>query len=233
MSSGLVATLAVVVAAYLCGAVPFGLLIGLARGVDVRTRGSGNIGATNVGRVLGRSWGLLAFACDVLKGLLPVWLAGRWLAARADAGPLAAHDAFVWMAVAAAAILGHVFPVYLRFRGGKGVATALGAMLGVWPYFTWPGLAAFVLWIAVTGVTRYVSVGSIVAAGAFPLLFAAAVGLAGGRWGSSENLWPLYLFAVVLALLVVYRHRGNVQRLLAGTESKIGPSRPAGAGPTR
>jgi len=227
MSSSFLTTAAVVAAAYLCGAIPFGLLIGLARGVDVRTRGSGNIGATNVGRILGKPWGLLAFACDLFKGLLPVWLAGRWLTAQA-AGPLTAADFFVWMAVAAAAIVGHVFPVYLRFKGGKGVATALGVLLGIWPYFTLPGAVAFGLWIVVTGLTRYVSVGSIVAAGAFPLLFAAAVRLAQGCWGSWGDLWPMYLFAAVLALLVIYRHRGNVQRLLAGTESKIGSSRPAG-----
>jgi glycerol-3-phosphate acyltransferase PlsY len=228
MTSSLLTTIAVVAAAYLCGAIPFGLLIGLACGIDVRTRGSGNIGATNVGRILGKPWGLLAFACDLLKGLLPVWLAGRWLAERAAGEPLTAADFFVWMTVATAAIIGHVFPVYLRFKGGKGVATALGVLLGIWPYFTLPGAAAFGMWIVVTGLTRYVSVGSIVAAGAFPLLFAAAVHLAHGRWGSFERLWPMYLFAAVLALLVIYRHRGNIQRLLAGTESKIGSSRTAG-----
>ena len=219
---------AVVVAAYLCGSIPFGLLIGWARGVDVRTQGSGNIGATNVGRVLGRPYGLAAFGLDLLKGFVPVWLAGHWLAGRAGVGPLAAGDFLIWMAVAAACIVGHVFPVYLRFKGGKGVATSLGVLLGIWPYFTLPGLVALGLWIVVTGATRYVSVGSIVAAGAFPVLFAAAAHLACGRWGASEHLWPLYTFSVILSFLVIYRHGSNIKRLLAGTESKIGRSSSTG-----
>lgn len=215
---------AIVLGAYLCGAIPFGLLIGFARGVDVRTQGSGNIGATNVGRVLGRPYGLAAFGLDLLKGFAPVCLAGLWLSGRAGGNPLAATDFLVWMAVAAACILGHVFPIYLGFKGGKGVATSLGVLLGIYPYFTLPGLAAFGLWIVVTGVTRYVSVGSLVAAGAFPLLFAAGAYLSRGRWGTTQQLWPLYMFGVALALLVIYRHRSNVKRLLAGTESKIGVS---------
>jgi glycerol-3-phosphate acyltransferase PlsY len=220
---------AIVLGAYLCGAIPFGLLIGFARGMDVRKQGSGNIGATNVGRVLGRPYGLLAFGLDLLKGLVPVWLAGLWLAGRVQGGTLGAGDFLLWMAVAAGCILGHVFPVYLRFKGGKGVATSLGVLLGIYPYFTLPGLVTFGLWIAVTGVTRYVSVGSIVAAGLFPVLFAAGARLSGGRWGAMDQLWPLYVFSVVLAALVVYRHRGNMKRLLAGTESKIGGSRSAAA----
>jgi len=215
---------AFVLGAYLCGAIPFGLLIGLVRGVDVRTQGSGNIGATNVGRVLGRPFGLAAFGLDLLKGFGPVWLAGAWLRGSADGGPLEAVDFLVWMAVAAGCILGHVFPVYLGFKGGKGVATSLGVLLGIYPYFTLPGLGAFGLWIVVTGLTRYVSVGSVVAAGSFPLLFAAGAYLSGGRWGAPNQLWPLYAFGVALAVLVIYRHRSNVGRLLAGTESKIGAS---------
>jgi glycerol-3-phosphate acyltransferase PlsY len=228
MAVDLVPAVAAVVAAYLCGAIPFGLLIGWVRGVDIRTKGSGNIGATNVGRVLGRPYGLAAFGLDLLKGFVPVLVAGRWLAGRAGGGPLTAGDFVVWMAVAAACIVGHVFPVYLRFKGGKGVATSLGVLLGIWPYFTLPGLVAFGLWIVVTGLTRYVSVGSIVAAVAFPVLFTAAVHLVRGRWGSVQHLWPLYAFSVILAALVIYRHRSNIKRLLAGTESKIGGSRAAG-----
>lgn len=226
MAVDLAAAVAVIAAAYLCGAIPFGLLIGWARGIDIRTKGSGNIGATNVGRVLGRPYGLLAFGLDLLKGFVPVRLVGFWLAAHSGGEALVAGDFLVWMAVAAACIVGHVFPVYLRFKGGKGVATSLGVLLGIWPYFTLPGLAAFGLWIGVTGLTRYVSVGSIAAAGAFPVLFAAAAHLA--RWGSAEHLWPLYAFSVILAALVIYRHRSNIKRLLAGTESKIGASRSAG-----
>ena len=120
--------------AYLLGSVPFGLLIGLTHGVDIRNRGSGNIGATNLGRILGRKWGYLGFVLDVGKGLVPAWYAGSYLCrsyglgARSELTPAAQ---LVWLAVAAAAILGHMFPVYLRFRGGKGVATSLGVVLGM------------------------------------------------------------------------------------------------------
>jgi len=146
--------------AYLVGSVPFGYLMGRARGVDLRTRGSGNIGATNVARVLGRRWGLLCFALDVLKGLAPVLLAGLVIAGRGASAPGPARQG-AWLAVAFGAIAGHVFPVWLRFRGGKGVATSLGVLLGFYPYFTFAGLAALAIWVAVVAVWRYVSLASI------------------------------------------------------------------------
>lgn len=208
-----------IVGAYLIGAIPFGLLIGRMKGVDIRKHGSGNIGATNVGRVLGRKFGLAAFALDMLKGLVPVALGGQWLY-RQGAG-LGEHTTllWLWLAVGAGCILGHMFPVYLRFKGGKGVATSLGVILGFYPYFTWPGLVAFGLWIALTWTTGYVSVGSMVAAGAFPILFALFAGR--GEWGAARYLWPLYAFAATIGILVIYRHRGNLRRLMQGTEPKI------------
>lgn len=217
--------IACVVAGYLCGSIPFGLLVGRLKGVDVRKHGSGNIGATNVGRVVGRPYGILVFVLDLLKGLVPVAVAGRLLHAGAG-GPEQVTVLVAWVAVAAACILGHMFPLYLGFKGGKGVATSLGALLGIFPYFTWPGLAAFGLWIILTGATRYVSVGSVGAAGAFPVIFALSVHY--GAWGASRYLWPLYVFAIVVALLVIYRHRGNLKRLAQGTEPKIGSSRAVG-----
>ncbi len=217
-----------VVASYLVGAVPFGYLVARLKGIDIRKHGSGNIGATNVGRVLGRNWGFLVFGLDVLKGLLPVALTGLLVhdpQAGQSPGPL-----LVQVGAAAAAVAGHMFPVYLGFSGGKGVATSLGALLGIYPYFTWPGLAAFVLWIAVTGVSKYVSLGSIVAAGAFPIMFAAVVALQGGRWGTASRLWPLYVFSALVAALVVWRHRGNIRRLREGTENRIGSKAAAAEG---
>ncbi len=215
-------------AGYLCGSIPFGLLVGRLKGVDVRTMGSGNIGATNVGRVLGRGFGMAVFGLDVLKGLLPVVVAGTWLLPVASGEGLADVSAvqyLLWVGVAAASILGHVFPVWLGFKGGKGVATSLGALLGIYPFFTVPGLVALGLWVAVAAATRYVSAASMVGAVTFPIVFAMAARLRAEQWGGLDRLWPMYVFAILIAVLVVYRHRSNLQRLLAGTESKIGSSR--------
>jgi len=204
-------------AAYVLGATPFGVILSRANGVDIRTKGSGNTGATNVWRVLGARWGALCFALDVGKGLAPVLAAGVLLR-RLDGFPTALHQG-VWLATGCGAILGHVFSFWLKFRGGKGVATALGVVLGIFPYFTWPGLAAFGVWIVTTAVFRYVSLGSIVAAGAFLPLFV------GVNWwregGAPTGLWPMGLFAALMAALIVIRHRGNIGRLLAGTETRI------------
>ena len=200
--------------AYAVGSIPFGLLIGKAHGVDIRARGSGNVGATNVARVVGRKWGYLCFALDVLKGLMPVLLAGRYLRGPGAGVPALTVQA-VWLAVAFGAVAGHVFSFWLRFRGGKGVATSLGVVLGMYPYFTWPGLAALGVWIVVTLVSRYVSLGSITAAAAFVPLFAAF------NWPPAR-LWPLGAFAVIMSALVILRHRANIVRLLNGTENRIG-----------
>jgi glycerol-3-phosphate acyltransferase PlsY len=207
----LILFLAFPAACYLAGSIPFGAILGRLHGVDLRKAGSGNVGATNVGRVLGRRWGYLCFFLDVFKGLLPVAAIGVFLGRGADAVAQAA-----WLLAAMAAIFGHIFPVWLRFKGGKGVATALGVVLGVYPFFTWAGLAAFGLWIAVTLVSRYVSLGSIVAATAFLPFFVAF------NWPELAHLWPLGLFAAAMAAVIVVRHRGNIRRLLAGTENKIG-----------
>ncbi len=215
-------SLLLVVVAYLVGAIPFGLLVGMARKVDIRRHGSGNIGATNAGRVLGRPYGILVFVLDFLKGAVPALVGGWWLADH-HADLMTAH--LWWIAVAGAAILGHMFPVYLGFKGGKGVATSLGVLLGMYPYFTWPGVIVFALWTVLTLVTRYVSVGSMVGAGAFPLIFAGMAYYRSAEWGGFAVLWPLYAFSLVIAALVLYRHRTNLRRLLAGTESKIGGAR--------
>ena len=128
------------------------------------------------------------------------------------------------MCVGAGCVLGHIFSVYLRFRGGKGVATGLGVVLGIYPYFTWAGLAVFALWIVVTLLSRYVSLGSIAAAVAFVPTFVAF------NYKIIRDLQPLGAFAVVIVLLIILRHRTNIRRLLAGTESKIGRSSRPGAG---
>ncbi len=208
-------------AAYIIGSTPFGVIIARAHGLDLRQAGSGNVGATNVGRVVGQKWGYVCFLLDVLKGLLPVLLVGLYLHGSGDKD-ISAYKQGVWLAVAFGAIAGHVFSFWLKFRGGKGVATSLGVLVGFYPYFTGTGLAALGVWLAVVFISRYVSLASIIAAGAFPLLFVGYCLLVGWR---IKQLWPLLAFATAMAGLVIFRHRSNIARLLDGTENKIGKRR--------
>jgi len=203
-----------IVAAYLLGAVPFAFLLAWAHGKDLRTIGSGNIGATNLARALGRKWGYFCFVLDVLKGLVPVAVTGVVI------GP-ADSPLFLslWLVVGSAAILGHVFPVYLRFKGGKGVATSFGVALGLWPYFTVCAVIALTVWVAVVLTWRYVSLASICAALVFPVSLGLGI-LAVPAWDGAQ-LWPLVIAAVAIPILVIVRHRENIRRLAAGSESKI------------
>jgi glycerol-3-phosphate acyltransferase PlsY len=204
-------------AAYLCGSVPFGLLIGLSRGIDLRKAGSGNIGATNAGRVMGRKVGLICFFLDLLKGFLPVLLTGAWFGLLGGA-VITVAQTWCWLGVAVAAVMGHVAPVWLKFRGGKGVATSLGVLLGIWPYLTLPAIAAGLTWLLFASVFRYVSLASIVAAVALPIYL--AVTAATLQWPRALTT-PLLIVTGVMALLIVVRHRGNALRLLRGTESRL------------
>jgi len=203
-----------VFAAYLLGAVPFAYIIARAYGKDLRSIGSGNIGATNLARAVGRPWGYICFVLDVLKGFVPM-LAVRAILGAPD-GPLYLVE---WLLVGVAAIVGHVFPIYLGFKGGKGVATSFGVALGLWPYFTLCGLTALVVWVAVVLVWRYVSLASICAAMTFPVALLGGI-LVHPPWRLAD-LWPLVIAAVVIPVFVVFRHRENIRRLLAGTENKI------------
>lgn len=202
--------------AYLLGSVPFGLLIGLSQGKDLRKIGSGNIGATNTGRVLGKKWGILCFFLDVLKSLVPMLLVPVLRVVNASPGP---KELTLWLLVGCAAVLGHVFPVYLKFKGGKGVATSLGLVLGLWPYYTVCGATAFLVWIVCVYITRYVSLSSIIAAICFTVFLIGSIALK-ATW-SFSNLWPLVVIAVLMAVLVVVRHRENIKRLREGTEAKV------------
>lgn len=202
--------------AYVVGATPFGLLIGRMRGVDVRKVGSGNVGATNVGRALGKAWGVVCFVLDVGKGLGPTIAFGAWAGLLHDEA-LSAAAAGQWIAVGAAAVIGHVFSFWLKFRGGKGVATGLGALLGVWPALTLAALACGVIWLAIVKASGYVSLASVVGAAALP----AAAAICG--WLTGLNGGAIAVFAGVtaaLGLLVIVRHRANLARLRAGTENK-------------
>ena len=192
---------------YLLGSVPFGLLAARLKGVDIRKHGSGNIGATNVWRVCGWRCGLPVFALDVLKGVAAVVLA-RWLAVK-----FSGDAAWCGIAAAMACIIGHSFPVWLGFRGGKGVATSLGVFLGL----MWmPSVAALLVWFAVFKMSGYVSLASIVAAVVLP---AAAVAMQFTGW---QPGWTLCGFAAFAGLLVILRHRSNIARLRAGTENRFG-----------
>lgn len=201
-----------ILGAYLLGAIPFGLLIGLARGIDVRQHGSRNIGATNVGRVVGRRWGQLCLVLDILKGLVPTALAG-WLLVGPD--PDSAR-LLVWLAVGLAAVLGHVFPVFLGFRGGKGVATTVGVALGLYPFFTWPMVAALAAYAIVRYSSGAVSAGSLTIAVVFPAVLVLTIVL--DRRATFATHWPLIAAAGVLGLLIIVRHRENIARLLRGEE---------------
>jgi glycerol-3-phosphate acyltransferase PlsY len=208
------------IGAYLLGSIPFGLIIAAAHGKDLRAIGSGNIGATNVSRALGRKWAYLCFFLDVLKGLIPT-LAAMFLAG--SQATLSHHEKIValWLclAVGCAAVTGHIFPVYIKFKGGKGVATSFGVALGIWPYYTICAAFAILTWLVVVFIWRYVSLASIVASAAFPITLTSAIVLT-KQWHFID-LWPLLAVAILIPLMVTIRHRRNIKRLIEGTEAKI------------
>ena len=198
--------------AYLVGAIPFGYLVGRARGVDLFAVGSGNIGATNTGRVLGRPFGALVFALDFLKGALPVALIEP-LARHWNVEPIYPPDS-LRVGAAACAFLGHVFPIFLGFRGGKGVATGAGAAVVLVPI---PAAIALGTWALAVLATRMVSVGSIAA-----LLALVAARLCFKLDPFADKNWPVTAFCIAGSLVVVAKHRSNLKRLWRGTESRIG-----------
>lgn len=204
-------------AGYLIGSVPFGYIIGRANGKDIRNYGSGNIGATNVLRVIGPWWGRLCFFLDFLKGFMPVG-AVKFLIL---SGRLTDSPGALSLAVLASVVAGHMFTCFLKFRGGKGIATAAGGVFALAPL---PLVGALVIWAAVFKLSGYVSLGSILAAAALPFL----------AWGCNilglgERLSPVTIgFLGVIAVLAVARHASNIKRLIAGTENRFG--RRAGSG---
>lgn len=195
-------------AAYLIGGIPFGyLLVRLKTGRDVRALGSGNIGATNVLRTTGRAFGILTLLLDVAKGWFAVWLAGRFTAL----DPL-------WMSAAGVAVvLGHAFPVFLKFQGGKAVASFVGVALAIAP----AALAAvLILFVAVVAWSRYISLGSIVGAALFPFAV----------WLLYHPAWPVTAACAFCGAFIVWRHQSNIQRLRAGTENVFRFSSPRSGG---
>jgi glycerol-3-phosphate acyltransferase PlsY len=216
--------------AFLCGSIPFGLIFGKFKGIDIREHGSGNIGATNVWRVLGKSFGIPCFLLDVLKGLIPtiigisiIQFSGMKnpmiqpaLASHAEIHPMLTAQIFQVL-TGLFAILGHNYSPWVRFKGGKGIATSAGVLIALMPAAI---VILVVLWIIVFGISRYVSLASIVAAGALPFLT---------LWGSyyhgkiADGTWnkPLFAFSVLIGVLAIYKHRSNIQRLRTGTENRF------------
>jgi acyl phosphate:glycerol-3-phosphate acyltransferase len=188
--------LAALVIAYLVGGIPFGfLLVKLTTGRDVRAEGSGNIGATNVLRTTGRGIAVATLLLDIAKGYFAVWLAA-WLT----------NDDSAWTSAAALAVMaGHAYPVFLKFRGGKAVASFIGAFLYLTPL---PLAAVLLVFVAVVAATRQISAGSVIAAGAFPF----------GVWLIEHPPLPVFLAALIAGVFIVYRHRANLQRIRAGKE---------------
>lgn len=206
---------------YLVGGIPFGYFAGLTRGIDIRTVGSGNTGATNVGRLMGGRWAFVVFLCDALKGFVPTLMVGFQLADHASEFAISgAVVQIAWLGAGLSCILGHSLPVYLRFRGGKGVATSLGVILGIYPYMSLAGVMALLVWGVVLLLTRVVSLASMVAAIALPVAVTVCM-FWHGYAEVAANL-PMIAFAILVAALVLYRHRANITRLRAGQEARIG-----------
>ncbi len=217
--------------AFACGSIPFGPIVARLRGVDLRTVGSGNIGATNVGRALGWKWGVLVYVLDAIKGAAPVLAAGAMAGILGKpADEVAPADMWWWLFMPIASVLGHMFSPFVGFKGGKGVATGSGAMLAVWPTLTGPLLVAIGLWAVLLAATRYMSVASMAAAISIPLTVAAAAAIRTGD-GTPDGELPIRhaLPAIIVtggvALLVVWKHRPNIERLLAGKENRLGTKR--------
>ena len=186
-----------VTASYLVGAVPFGLLLSRSSGVDIRTRGSGNIGATNVARLLGKKMGILTLLLDVAKGFLPMFTTALVIGGGPDRNLIIALSG-------AASVIGHMYPLYLGFKGGKGVATGLGVFLYLAPLSVFFSLLLFIVAVALSG---FVSLGSLLASAAIPLWM----------YLSGEAGWKI-LLSCFIAVLIWLKHIPNIKRLLAGSE---------------
>ncbi len=219
--------------AFLLGSIPFGLIIAKAKGINIRDHGSGNIGATNVLRVIGKKYGITCLLLDALKGFIPVMLAVNLIqiAGRENQLHLAALDPFalilpaaqqfkgqfVHVLTALAAVLGHNYSPWVGFKGGKGIATSAGVLLALMP----AGIGLLVVvWLIAFGISRYVSLASIIAAAALPLITIYGSWfhgrIADGTWNK-----PLFFFSLVIAILAIWKHQSNIQRLLAGTEHRF------------
>jgi len=199
---------------FFTGSIPFGFLLGKLRGIDIRQEGSGNIGSTNVFRILGRKSGIFCLILDALKGFLPVFLAHQWV-------PDNTLGDSIEVLTAMACILGHNYSPWIGFKGGKGIATTGGALIALMPAAV---VLLVLIFIIVTRITKYVSLGSIATGIALPIITALgsyyhiqAGDIPPGGWNK-----PLFIFSLVAGIMAVWKHRSNIARLRAGTEHRIG-----------
>ncbi len=199
----------VLFAGYLIGSFPTAYLLGkIIRGIDIREHGSGNVGATNVLRVLGKKWGIIALLADIFKGALAVLTAILFLSPNSSP-----YYSWILLAAGIAAILGHLFPVWLKFKGGKGVAVGAGIFFVLTPLEM---SICFIVFILILVLTRYVSLASMITALTLPVLI--YLNLSGDAWSIIQ---PFFIVSLIIALLIVVMHGKNLQRLIAGTENKI------------
>jgi glycerol-3-phosphate acyltransferase PlsY len=204
---------------YFAGSIPFGVLIAKTKGVSIREHGSKNIGATNVGRVLGKNYGLICFFLDVLKGAIPVLVVGYY--AELFGKPIdemSTNAMMLWIGVALSALLGHMYSPWLKFGGGKGVATTFGGMVALWPLLTIPVLIAFVAWLITLKGSKMISLASLVASlalfgDAFVQVFLES---------TFSHAWPILTVTGIIASMVFWKHRSNIGRIMCGEEPKVG-----------
>lgn len=199
-----------IIISYLIGGIPFGYLIAVIKGIDIRTEGSGNIGATNVGRVLGKKYGSIIFILDMLKGFIVVFFIPALVSSAVNI-PTTTDNLLVVLC-GFCAVLGHTFPVYLKFKGGKAVATSFGVFIWLVPISI--GIA-FGVWLLTVIVTRYVSLGSMI--GSLSLVGVIVI-VVDSPFG--DNIY-LTVMSVAVAILIIARHTSNIQRIIAGTEKKV------------
>ncbi|MBC8002452.1 MAG: glycerol-3-phosphate 1-O-acyltransferase PlsY [Opitutaceae bacterium] len=201
----------VAIVAYLLGSIPTGYLVARAKGIDIRSVGSGNIGATNVFRILGRTAGIVVLSVDAFKGWFAVWWLASWVMRHVTSSGIQEEMArldYLRIVAAFSVILGHNYTCWLRFKGGKGVATSAGVLLALFPVVFAINL---VVWLVVFAISRYVSLASICAAITLPV--------AAWALGSGPRLVTL---ATIMSVLAIYKHKANIQRLLNGTENRMG-----------
>ncbi|MDH5719256.1 MAG: glycerol-3-phosphate 1-O-acyltransferase PlsY [Spirochaetia bacterium] len=189
--------------AYLSGSFPAAYVIGRLKGIDIRKHGSGNVGATNTMRVLGKSWGSIVFIIDILKGFLPVFILS-YIFKNSEV------SYFFLLSIGFMAVLGHIYPVWLKFSGGKGVATACGVLLAIIPFIV---LISMGIFIVIVSLFKYVSLASIISALSLPVLFYI--------FEDVNNDIRFFIFLIVVSIFVVYKHKSNIIRIIHGNENKI------------
>ncbi len=203
----------VAVAAYLLGSIPTGFLVARAKGIDIRKAGSGNIGATNALRVLGKPAGILVLLVDALKGWVAVSVVAMLIVEQFSSPDLLGGDrVFAKIVASLFAVLGHNYPCWLGFKGGKGIATSAGVLTALVP---WALLIILSVWIVLCVATRYVSIGSLAASATLPF----------ATWLTTRN-WTLTAVTGAMGVLAIYKHKGNIQRLMNGTEPQFGRKKP-------